>query len=91
MTKGRKYNNIIVRQGAERNERMKTVRTRAWRHTMKDYIPNENGTYDCCTQVFYTAAPDKRLGGELEKVTLALKIDLQHMQILEVAEIKEEN
>lgn len=91
MTKRPKYNNIIVRQGAERKERMKTVRTRAWRHTMVDYIPNENGTYDRCNQVFYTAAPDKRLGGELEKVKLALKIDLQHMQILEVAEIKEEN
>lgn len=70
---------------------MKTVRTRAWRHTMTDYILNENGTYDRCTQVFYTAAPDKRLGGDLEKVTLALKIDLQHMQIIEATEMKEEN
>lgn len=70
---------------------MKTLKTRAWKHTMVDYIPNENGTYDRCHQVFYTAAPDKRLGGELEKVTLTLKIDLQHMQILEATEIKEEN
>ncbi len=70
---------------------MKTLKTRAWKHTMVDYIPNENGTYDRCHQVFYTAAPDKRLGGELERVTLALKVDLQHMQILEATEIKEEN
>lgn len=58
---------------------------------MTDYILNENGSYDRCTQVFYTDAPAMRLGGDLEKVTLALKIDLQHMQIIEATEIKEEN
>lgn len=70
---------------------MKTLRTRAWRHTITDYVLNETGTYDKCHQVFYTAMPDMRKGGELKRVTLALKIDLQHMQIIEATEIEEEN